>query len=52
MTFVAAEAALVLPDASVAVAVKLWLPSVRAVVRRLQLPFASATALPSSIVPS
>ena len=30
MTFVAVEAALVLPEASVAVAVKLWLPSVSA----------------------
>ena len=52
MTFFAVEAALVVPEPSVAVAVKPWLPSISAVVTRLQAPFAPATILPSRLAPS
>ncbi|PNQ35691.1 hypothetical protein CVT22_22680, partial [Ralstonia solanacearum] len=45
-------AVLTLPAASVAVAVRLWLPSVRAVGVKVQLPEASAVVVPSSVVPS
>ncbi len=45
---------LTLPAGSVAVAVRLWLPSVRAAVVgvKVQLPEASAVVVPSSVVPS
>ncbi len=43
---------LTLPAASVAVTVRLWLPSVRAVGVKVQLPEASAVVVPSSVVPS
>ena len=54
MVMVKAElAADSLPALSVALALRVWLPSVRvAVVVMLQLPLASAVAVPSSVVPS
>src|SRR5206468_984490 len=49
----AADADDVLPLASVAVAVSVWLPSPRSVVGvKLQTPLASAVAVPSEVVPS
>ena len=51
---VVADGVLVLPAASVAVAVKLCVPSVSVVVvcGSVQLPFASAVTVPTSVVPS
>src|SRR5258708_16203902 len=46
VTLKGAEAALVLPAASAAVVVKVWGPSVRIPVCKLQAPFASAVGVP------
>ena len=45
-------AAPVLPAASVAVAVMVWLPAARALVVMVQLPLSSAVTLPTTVVPS
>lgn len=50
---VTTDAGLVLPAASVAVAVKLWVPCVSVVVSgNVQLPLASAVTVPTSVMPS
>src|SRR5450631_2325820 len=46
------EAALLLPAASVSVAMKLWLPVDKAAVAKFQVPLAFAVAVPSCIAPS
>ena len=51
VTLIATEAALVMPD-TVSVAVKLWAPSGKGTVIKLQAPLALAVAVPSSVVPS
>ena len=51
VTFMTADGALVLPD-TVSVAVKLWTPSGKGTVVKLQAPLAFAVAVPSSVVPS
>ena len=48
----AAEAALVLPAASVAVAVRLWAPLASAAVVKLQAPLPLAVVVPSRVAPS
>ncbi len=54
MIVVTVDGALVLPAASVAVAVKLCRPSVNVVVvcASVQLPLASAVTVPTSVLPS
>ena len=52
VTLSAAEAALTLPAASVAVAVKLCAPSARVAVVKVQAPLPFAVAVPSSVAPS
>ena len=52
VTTIGAEAALVLPAASVAVVVMLCEPSDRAPVVKLQLPAPSAVVVPISVAPS
>ena len=52
VTLSAAEAALVLPATSVAVAVRLWAPLVSAAVVKLQAACPLAVADPSSVTPS
>ena len=52
VTLSAADAALVLPATSVAVAVRLWAPLVSAAVVKLQAPLPLAVALPSRVAPS
>ena len=52
VTLRAAEAALILPAASVAVAVRLWAPSPSAAVVKVQAPLPLAVTLPSSVAPS
>ena len=52
VTLVAAEAALTLPAASVAVAVRLCAPLARVPVVKLQAPEPLAVAVPSSVAPS
>src|SRR6185312_17395067 len=50
--FTTDDAALVLPATSVAVALRLWAPLLRAAVVKLQAPAALATTLPSRLTPS
>jgi hypothetical protein len=52
VTLSAEEIAPVLPAASVAAAVRLWAPSLRDAVVKLQAPLPFAVALPSSAAPS
>src|SRR5260221_10022952 len=52
VTFRAAEAALLVPAASVAVAVRLWVALASVAVVKLQAPVPFAVALPSSVAPS
>ena len=52
VTLSAVEAAPVLPAASVAVAVRLWMAFDKAPVVKLQAPVPLAVALPSSVAPS
>ena len=52
VTFSAAEAALMLPAASIALAVKAWLPSASVAVAKLQAPLPLAVAVPIWVAPS
>ena len=52
VTLRALEAALTLPAASLAVAVKLWVASVSAPVVKVQAPLPFAVAVPRSVAPS